>query len=309
MATTLRGRAAQPIRPGFLIHEILAGTKPLIAPGATKGEVSEQVVSEACMTDLHFTYKALIGRENQTRPRHTQLRGMTTESFAKLFRFAKYMGLVEFVRDEDMISPPSGLPLLHIVGRSGITESKRKIYRLSELGTAEEVAWGDLRKAWQEKWEMPRKMEVPPEVEALEALPEEVETVEAVEEAVAVIVPAEPRVPRVPKAPAVTKEKGIPAVSFGEKPSTRQFNLMLRHLRVLEKVGVDDPIVKVELAKRTENIPGNWQISLEDMIEVEKDPGKLATYQVWIDVMMPLYESLTDRDLGTAIGILEGLIG
>jgi hypothetical protein len=232
---------------------------------------------------------------------------MTTESFAKLFRFAKYMGLVEFVRDEDMISPPPGLPLLQIVDRSGITESKRKIYRLSELGAAEEIAWGDLRKAWQEKWEMPRKMEVPPEVEAIEVPPEEVE---AVEEAVAVVVPAEPkpRVPRAPKVPAVPKEKGIPAVSFAEKPSTSQFKIMLRHLRTLEGIGVDDPRVQEELAKRTENIPGNWQISLEDMIEAEDDPGKLATYQTWLDVMMPLYESLTDRDLGTAIGILEALV-
>ena len=78
MATALRGRAAQPIRPGYLIHDVLSGTKPLIVPGATKLEVTEQIVSESCMTDIHFTYAVLISRVNQTRPRHRQLRGMTT---------------------------------------------------------------------------------------------------------------------------------------------------------------------------------------------------------------------------------------
>lgn len=286
MVTALRGRAAQPVRPGFMIRDVLAGLKPLITPGAAKGEVVEQPATEACMTDLHFTYAVLIDRENQTRPKHMRLRGMTTESFAKLFRFAKYMGLLEFIRSEDMLSPPPGLPLLQLVGRTGIAVSMRHIYKLSDLGTAEEVAWGDLRKAWQEKWEMPRKLEVP-----IEAPPEEV------------AVPPPPKVPPKVEAPEV-----IPRTWFAERPSVREFKLLLKHLRTLEAIGVDEPEVRTEIARRLEHVPGDWIVNLEDLIEVEKRPAVLERYRRWLDAMTPLYESLADRDLERGIAILEALV-
>lgn len=297
MVTILRGRAAQPVRPGFMIRDVLSGIRPLIIPGAVKGEVIEQSATEACMTELHFTYKVLIDRENQTRPKHMQLRGMTTESFAKLFRFARYMGLLEFIRDEDMISPPPGLPLLQIVDRTGITESKRKIYKLSDLGVAEEVAWGDLRKAWQEKWEMPRKLEIPPE------LPPEVPPTVPPEEVVAPPVPKPPRKPGVP--PEVPTE--IPKVKFAERPSVREFKKLLRHLETLRLIGAEEPEVRREIGRNLEHVPGDWLVNLEDMIEITKMPKTLEKYRIWMDAMMPLYEALADRDLDKAIAILEAL--
>ncbi len=210
--------------------------------------------------------------------------------------------MMELVREEDMINPPPGLPLLQIVDREGVTESKRKIFRLSELGTAEELAWGDLRKAWQEKWPMPRKMEVPPEVEAPpEAVPGVPPEVPPAAVPKVVTKPIKP-----PKKPA-----GFPTVTFAEKPSNRQFKSMLKHLQALKSIGVDDPRVWEELAKKVEWIPGTWQVSLEDMIEAEErkeESEMLEVYEGWIDQMMPLYEALADRDIDTAIGILEMLI-
>jgi len=127
----LRGRAANPIRPGLIIKKVLLGRLPL-----TTGEL----VTEASISDIHRTYRQCIREENQLRDRKHRLRGMNTHSFTTLFKFARYLGLVEFVRNDNRLFDYSG----------NLVEGNRKIFRLSDKGRADHTSWFDLRRAWQE---------------------------------------------------------------------------------------------------------------------------------------------------------------
>jgi len=143
----LRGRAASPIRPGTIVKNILLGNIPL------ESRTNISYVSYAAVTDLHNTYKEHIRRENMTR--ESKLRGMSYHSFATWFRFAKYLGLVEKVKEE-----PANVPsvLSRIVrtttGRLSIRRTSRVLYGLTAAGIAEERAWQDLTTAWKDNWEL-----------------------------------------------------------------------------------------------------------------------------------------------------------
>ena len=127
----LRGRAATPIRPGLTIKKVLWGRLPL---------ATGEYVTEASISDLHRAYRRCIYEENQLRDKNHRLRGMNIHSFTTLFRFAHYLGLVEFVRNDNRLFDYGG----------NLVEGNRKIFRLSDKGQANHTSWFDLRKAWQE---------------------------------------------------------------------------------------------------------------------------------------------------------------
>ena len=136
-----KGRGLQSIRPGLTIKGVLMGQIPL-ATGA--------IVIEASITDIHHTYQELIRQENMLRPKSRRLQGMRYPSFYALFRLARYLGLVEFVRDEPMLFPP---PTGHLYSLRKDTEmnvvvSTRRIYKLTEKGRKAEQSWQNLHRAW-----------------------------------------------------------------------------------------------------------------------------------------------------------------
>lgn len=120
-------------------------------------------VTEASIPDIHRAYKRLLWEENQHRDKKHRLRGMNIHSFTTLFKFARYLGLVEFVRNDNRLFDYGGNLYrveidagVHIVeGRMSsvglhIVTGNRKIYRLSEKGLAEHLSWFDLHRAWEE---------------------------------------------------------------------------------------------------------------------------------------------------------------
>ena len=136
-----KGRGSQSVRPGLTIKRVLLGEISL-----TNG----QRVTEASITDICNTYRELIRRDNTRRPKDKKLRGMSYPSFYTLFRLARYLGLVEFVRDEPMKSPPAGgnLYSLRKDDEVDVVVSVRRIYRLTDRGMKAEQSWQNLHSAW-----------------------------------------------------------------------------------------------------------------------------------------------------------------
>ena len=158
------GRALSPIRPGQVIKQVLSGVLPLIVYEGN--DYVEKIVNEACIVDLHNTYKTMINRENQLRSRNKQLRVMTYNSFCHLFKFARYLNLVELVREEDMIFPPPNGSLYQLYKdldkRSSkpkikASVSKRRIFKITQTGIDDERGWSNLCQAYKEGWKLPIK--------------------------------------------------------------------------------------------------------------------------------------------------------
>lgn len=139
---TLRGRAAQSLRPGQTIKAVLSAEIPL-----TTGKY----VTEACITDIHSVYKLLTKQENLTRFKDKKLRGMTYDSFLTLFRFARCLGLVEKIREESMLREGKLLSIRVEPDGPHVVESKRIIYKLTPIGVEEEDAWSNLYGTWKTK--------------------------------------------------------------------------------------------------------------------------------------------------------------
>lgn len=145
-----KGRASQSTHPGFTIKGVLMGQIPLRTGG---------FVTQASINDIHNAYQELIRQENMLRPkfpkgrRYKRLRGMGSTSFYALFRLARYLELVEFVREEPLLHPP---PHGHLystrkntrTGKMNAVISTRHIYKLTETGKDAEQSWQNLHKAW-----------------------------------------------------------------------------------------------------------------------------------------------------------------
>ena len=123
---TSKGRALQPVRPGHTIKSVLMGQIPID---------DGRYVNEASITDLHHVYKRLIEGENSRRDRIHRLRGMSIYSFTTVFKFARYLGLVECIGTEDNPSPIR----------------PAKIYRLTQKGMEDGISWNNLPKAWKDQ--------------------------------------------------------------------------------------------------------------------------------------------------------------
>jgi len=140
--STLRGRAAQSLRPGHTIKAVLSSEIPL---------TTDKFVKEASITDIHSVYKLLVKQENSIRSKDKKLRGMNYDSFLTLFRFARYLGLVEEVREEPMLREAKLLSIRVEPSGPHIVESKRIIYKLTPKGVEEENAWSNLHGTWKAK--------------------------------------------------------------------------------------------------------------------------------------------------------------
>lgn len=280
---TLRGRAAQPVRPGLVTKEVLLGNIPL-----RTGET----VTEAAISDLHGAYAELVKQENRFRPKDKKLRGMTQFSFKTLFKFAQLLGLVELVREEPMQFPPPGGPLYSVRKPDGVhvVESARRVFKLSEVGKEDERAWTNLCKAWREGWPIPSKVEYAPPYVPPEEVP-----------------PPPPPVRRPPKRPPVPE---FAPYKWVEVPSVRQFRFLLRHLENLQSLGMEAPGVAQEVDRLSMYV-GSWLIEIEDSIEEAKAIGfleRVDKYEEWHRLVTALMEGLMDQDLGRTIEALKGLL-
>ena len=127
-----------------------------------KGEplYEETRASEASIQDLHRTYKTMIRREKQESAIRIRQRPMGRDSFGKYIYFAKRLGLIERVREEEASDIPIGrAPLLNINGNfppdevvdiddREVVESRRLIYALTPRGASASSEWNDLAKAF-----------------------------------------------------------------------------------------------------------------------------------------------------------------
>lgn len=277
--STLRGRAAQPIRPGMVVKGILLGQIPL---------ATGELVTEAAIADLAAAYKELIKRENTLRERSKRLRGMTSFSFKTYFRFAQLLGLVELVREEPMMYPPPGGHLYSVRKPDGVhvVISRRRIFKITILGTQDELSWTNLCKAWREGWPAPQKVEfIPPE------------------EAPPITPPAKPPVE-------------LPAEEFApyrwvSKPSEAQFRSLLKHLKALKAIGIEDLKVSGEV-DRLSMLIGDWQLDIEDSLEDAKaiaHTEAVRKLEKWTKAVTGIAEGLMDADLDRSIGALKELVG
>jgi hypothetical protein len=282
----LRGRAAQPLRPGFITKAILSGDIPL-----TTGEL----VTEASVTDIHDVYVYLTKQENITRPRDKRFRGMTYASFITMFRFARCLGLVEKVREEPLLFPPPGVTLLSIRtfdGTPAVVESKRVIWRLTENGKEDELSWTNLRKAWAEHWPVPQKIAegVPPIPVVTPIIPE--------------VAPIEEK--PITAAPPVRLKR--PKLS--EAPSIAQFRKLLAYLKDIRDSDLSTSETSKELYDIS-GITGDWTISLEDTLENAKNAGqksKVLKLEQWRKYITQATEGFLDDDIEAIIYSLEKLV-
>jgi len=272
----LRGRAAQPLRPGFIAKAVLSGDIPL-----TTGEF----VKEAAVTDIHSVYRFLTKQENLIRPRDKRLRGMTYHSFVTLFRFAHLLGLVERVREEPMLFPPPHGVLLSIRKPDDVpivVEAKRIIYKLTSVGTADELAWSNLCRAWIEQWPVPQKSE----------------------EIVPLPIIAKPTPPTA-EPPLKLKE-----IKLAETPSIAQFKKLFKHLKDVEALGISGKELRDEL-DRLSGSASDWDIwiddALEDAIEA-KNKVKAERFSAWKQVIKEVVEGFLDEDLPRIIRALERIV-
>lgn len=271
----LRGRAAQPLRPGFITKAVLSGDIPL---------ATGELVKEAAVTDIHSVYRFLTKQENVVRPRDRKLRGMSYASFITMFRFAKYLGLVERVREEPMLFPPPTGTLLSIRKPDEvpeIVESKRVIYRLTQVGVEDEVAWSNLRKAWAERWPVPQK--------AVEVVP----PVPVVTPPIKVEKPV--RIERVPK--------------LSNTPSLAQFSKLLGYLRGTRDAKLGDKQLREVLDKLSGKV-SDWDIWIDDALEdvkEAKNEAKIKKFTTWKSIITEAVEGFLDEDLLKIIGALEKL--
>ncbi len=283
MATLLRGRGASPIRPGFIVRDVLSGKIPL--------ETGE-LISEAAITDLHRAYRNVVSRENAIRPKARRLHGMTSFSFKTFFKFAQLLHLVELVREEPMLLPPATGQLFSIriiEGKPKAVASTRRVFRLTTIGAAEERSWSDLRRAWQEQWPAPQKLEIPVGVPPVE----------------------KPAVKKPPvKEPTVTKPARFPTLRWVSAPSPRQFGFLLNHLEKLNVYGPMDERVIVEMDSLSMKI-GDWELSIGDSLDdarAKNNKPAIEKYEEWQKHIADVREGLIDRDLEKASRSLRELV-
>lgn len=276
---TLRGRAAFPIHPGKIVKLTLLGRIPL---------VTGELVEEAAITDIFGAYKGEVARVNELRPREKRIHGMRYSSFYTMFRFSRLLGLVQLVREEPMLFPPPGEPLLRIEKREGKAEvqvSTRKIFKLTETGALDEKSWSDLTRAWKEQWPRPQPLFV---VYAEVPLP----------------APPKPKVKLPPKPPI-----GFTPYEWHESPSVARFKSLLAHMRTLHASGLEFPGVREEV-DRLSMLIGDWSMAEEDDLEEAQAIGHrkaIERHELRIPLLEKLLEALDDRDLETAISALEDL--
>ena len=147
---TSMAERTSPARPGIFTKELLLGHVPL---------ATGELVTEACVTDIHRAYQRMVADENLAREKTKKLKGMTWLSFVTMFKLARYLGLVEFVREEPMKSVKTPLYRVNKDHRVTAVISNRRIYKLTNVGIEDERCWSNITKAYKEGWTPPLKTE------------------------------------------------------------------------------------------------------------------------------------------------------
>jgi len=278
---TLRGRAASPIRVGFIIKAALQGNLPL-----RSGELAH----EAAIADLFGAYKSELERVNALRTKPKRIHGMRWASFYTVFRFAKVLGLVEFVREEPMIYPPPGGDLLRVEkgdnGHPKVVKSTRKIFRLSSAGGVDEKCWSDLTRAFKESWTPGQPLAEGP--------------------APSIVPPVRRRAPKVTEEPVV----GFRPFAWEEVPSVNKFRSLLKHLNILRSLGYDYPGVNEEIERLSMAI-GDWIMDAEDSLESAKSLNattKIKMYSTRLKLLKGLSDTLGEGTVAEAMEMLSSLI-
>ncbi len=288
----MRGRGLSPIRPGFLIKNVLASQVPAIFRSRETGELVEETLNEASITQLHQTYKTLIKRENQSRPKGRKLHGMTYESFLKYMKFARLMGLIEFVRDEPAIGIEDFLASMRlkksgdgrpIYDRMKVVKGTQRVYKLTRNGELEGIAWGNLCRAWREDWLIPTA--APPE------LPE-------------IIVRPTPPIPKVKKPIELVWKP----MDIGPKANKARMKKLLAHLEVLDQIGIKDKTVEREVLQLTAQL-ADWSIVLEDTIKDAKTDEERDRLEGMYEAVEAVNERMMEDDLPGAIGEIKEFLG
>jgi len=284
----------------MLIKDVLLGKVPLVT--YTKEGRIEHIVNEACITDLHNTYKELILKENELREKKKRLRAMVYSSFCHLFKFARYLGLVEFVRYEPMIFPPPQGHLYQIGKHNGVHVriSQRKIFKLTELGIQDERAWADLCGAYKEGWKLPQKIEYDEPMERPSKLPEEQITLE----------PKKPKRHRhVDLAPSEFPDEP-PEEVFAEEPSVGEYMKMVTHIKTLQGIGIEKEEVKTAIQDLMKTMDPWIVFVLEAKggAEKAKNLEQYWRYKKEGDDLYVLYDKIESEDLGAAVSMLGKLI-
>jgi hypothetical protein len=324
------GKRSNSLRPGLVCKAVLSGQIPM-----STGEY----VSESSISDLHRAYCALIDKENMLRSRDNKLKGMTYSSFVKMFKFAQLLGLVEFVREENLKYAPEKTRLYSVRLSTSSSNrpigkiSKRRIFRLSTNGKLDEVSWGNLCTSWIKRWPIPQTyaqlglediktdVRIPVEPPAIEPGLSEISLEqESVRESV--------RKPmsRITKKPAEKKriyheeevqetisvrkvEKFIP-FRFTSKPSKAQYSAMVKHLLILRDISISNAEVRTEV-KRLSNLIGNWSVELEDKIDIAKSSGDTQLYNTWRRIYTlnnDVFENLYSFNIDSAIRNIKSII-
>lgn len=334
MTTYPRGKPASPARPGKIIKAVLSGTMPL---------VTGEYVTEAAIVDIHNVYRDFIYEQNQTRPSHSKLKGMTYPSFLKIFKFAQLLGLVELVREEPMLFPPGSKHLYSVRKRQTdgmrvfATISKRRVFKLSAIGAEDDRSWTDLCRAWIQGWHAPEKIievvKKPVEeivIEGIEgegAIPQIV--VEEAEEVTSKAAKAgevfappggvrgrgRPKgaisTTRVKKAPASKADLiKVPILKLQIRPSKEQYVMLLKHLKELDAIGISNVKVQKEVDKLSYSV-GEWVAETIELLQNAVDlrfPSKIKEFRELRDVLTAVDEGLLDRDIAGAIKRLEKLV-
>ena len=135
------------IAPGRIVKAVLSGERELVTRSDEGELIMVPEVDRASISDLHRTYKDTVRRTEPPGPGGRLPRVMTYHSFVSMFRFAIILGLVSPVAEEGM--DPTGPQLLGI--REGeVVPQTRRLYSLTPAGQDEDVAWGNLRQAYEQ---------------------------------------------------------------------------------------------------------------------------------------------------------------
>lgn len=261
----LRARAAQPLRPGITVKQVLMGQIPLD---------DGRLVTEASITDIHNAYRELTRRVNAVRKK--KYRGMTYHSFITMFKFAVLMGLVEFVRSEPMNFPPPNGNLYTIEtgprGGKRVVVSTRKIFKLTELGKADELAWTNLKRAWQENWELPQAAPL-------------------------VSVPL-PILPIDITIPTSLPEEFKP-IEWNPAPSAERLKNLYGHIRLMKAFGMENPEVAAE-AERLATLISDWSIEYMERVEKARDEARKQRFTKMAGIIDKLSNAFYEEDLESA---------
>ena len=313
--------------------------------------VSGDLVEEAAIVDLHNVYKNFIYEQNLTRARGSKLKGMVYSSFLRLFKFAQLLNLVVLVREEPMLFPPARGHLYSVRKRETDGKrvfaviSKRRVFKLSELGRADELSWTDLCRAWRENWSAPQAAPVyayeeeEVEVEEVEKV-EKAEEIEEAEQVTPTLIPTPTPTPKVAEPPkARAKKRGRPSkkavkeaevaaeakivqeetargisiptmFEYDANPSKEQYIALLDQLNKLNIVGIDNKRVEKRVDKLAD-VVGEWVVNTIESLQDAQDAHiakKIMEYRFLRITLTELDEALLDRDIPQAIEIMAKLV-